>query len=187
MKVFWQIFLRQVVEPEFLKSGSVDIEDLLNEIGQHVGPIDEEETDEELVSINKQWEKDEAALPPVHDEAVSESEPPRLLEEAPQLFEERGLVESEAPLSEESAPQFEETPQLEAEAPAVDEEAARFVEEPSALEEARTLEEEVPTPEEAEQLAEGYPKEPDTKSIEEVGVALNEWLEIPRVIFLNRI
>eukprot|EP00112_Aurelia_sp_Birch-Aquarium-sp1_P006086 Seg1680.12 transcript_id=Seg1680.12/GoldUCD/mRNA.D3Y31 product="Mitochondrial import inner membrane translocase subunit Tim17-B" protein_id=Seg1680.12/GoldUCD/D3Y31 len=92
----------KIVEPEFLASGSVDIEDLLREIEQHVGSIDEEETDEELATINKQW-VEEAIPQPSQDETITESEPlqqpehaPHLSEEEPELHEELQQLPEEA-------------------------------------------------------------------------------------------
>ncbi len=64
-----------------MASGNIDIEDLLREIGQHAGNIDEDETDEELATINQQWEE-EAIPQPVKDENVTESEPLQL----PEIF-----------------------------------------------------------------------------------------------------
>lgn len=135
-KKLCEFYSLQVVEPEFLKSGGVDIEDLLNEIGQYVGPIDEEETDEELASINRQWEREEIPLPPIQDESILESEPPKLFEEIPQVSQARGQPEGIFP--EEEAPQLEEVPQLEEEplqleeiAPQLEEEALKERESPS--------------------------------------------------------
>ena len=87
----------------------------MNEIGQHVGPIDEEETDEELASINRQWENEGTSLLPAQDETIEEPESLQLLEEAPKFIEEtqkseQPLPEEEAPLSEEKAAEVEEEP-----------------------------------------------------------------------------
>ena len=86
---------------------------MLNEIGQHVGPIDEEETDEELASIHRQWEREESSLLPAQDETIEEPEPRQLLEEAPKFIEETQnfeqlLPEEEAPLSEDRVAEVEE-------------------------------------------------------------------------------
>ena len=101
----------------------------MKEIGQHVGPIDEEETDEELASIHKQWEKEEASLLPDEDETIEEPETEPVLEEPPKFAEEGKGSEhyvppEEAPLSEDKVALVAEEPAyLEKEIEQVEEEA----------------------------------------------------------------
>eukprot|EP00794_Sanderia_malayensis_P004519 gene4519-5115_t len=64
----------KIVEPEFLASGGVDIEELLRELGDHAESIDEENADDEVVKITQQWTEEEIPMP-VQDENITESEP----------------------------------------------------------------------------------------------------------------
>ena len=70
------------MEPEFLSSGSTDIDDLLREIEGHADTLDDNESDEELADINKQWIA-EAKPPTLQDDVVLQEEQPLLLESAP--------------------------------------------------------------------------------------------------------
>ncbi|XP_065062306.1 titin-like isoform X4 [Rhopilema esculentum] len=114
VKVVHTVAGEKIIEPEFFASGSVDIEDLLKEIGQHVGPIDDEETDEELAFINRQWEKEDI-LSPKQDEReaeadiVPEEEVLAVSEDQAEQTPGEEVPEAEDELPQESAvPDFEE-------------------------------------------------------------------------------
>ena len=86
----------------------------MKEIGQHVGPIDDEETDEELAFINRQWEKEDI-LSPKQDEReaeadiVPEEEVLAVSEDQAELTPGEEVPEAEDELPQQSAvPDFEE-------------------------------------------------------------------------------